>query len=74
MNRVVESVWGRAQSVIGPDQTVATETWVVNPGVRWALNFRNGLQIVPGLAFPLGVGPSAGEHSLLLYVSFEHPF
>jgi hypothetical protein len=74
MNLVVETVWGRAQSVIGPDQTVATETWVVNPGVRWALNFRNGLQIVPGLAFPLGVGPSAGEHSLLLYVSFEHPF
>jgi hypothetical protein len=23
---------------------------------------------------PLGVGPSAGERAVLLYLSFEHPF
>ena len=44
------------------------------PGIRWAYNFKNGLQIVPGIGVPLGVGPSAGEKGLLLYLSFEHPF
>jgi hypothetical protein len=71
---MVETVWSRAEAVAGPDQTVASETWIVNPGVRGAINFRNGLQIVPGLSFPLGIGPAAGDHGLLLYLSFEHPF
>ena len=47
---------------------------VVNPAVRWAYNFSNGLQIVPAIGFPIGVGPSAGERSVILYLSFEHPF
>ena len=46
----------------------------LSPGVRWAYNFKNGLQIVPGIGVPLGVGPSAGERAVLLYLSFEHPF
>jgi len=29
---------------------------------------------VPGIAFPIGVGPSAGDDAVLLYLSFEHPF
>jgi hypothetical protein len=28
----------------------------------------------PELAFLLGVGPSAGEKGILLYLSFEHRF
>ena len=35
---------------------------------------QDGLQIVPGIAMPIGVGPSAGEKSVLIYLSFEHPF
>ena len=46
----------------------------LNPGIRWAYNFKNGLQIVPGIAMPIGVGPSSGERALFLYLSFEHPF
>lgn len=47
---------------------------LVSPGVRWAYDFRNGLQIVPGVALPFGAGPSHGTRALLLYLSFEHPF
>ena len=46
----------------------------MSPGVRWAFNFKSGLQIVPGVAMPIGIGPSAGEKGLFLYLSFEHPF
>jgi hypothetical protein len=42
--------------------------------VRWAFNFKSGLQVVPGVAVPFGVGSSAGERGLFLYLSFEHPF
>jgi hypothetical protein len=31
------------------------------------------LQIVPGIAFPFGVGPNRGERSVALYLSLEHP-
>lgn len=46
-------------------------TLVVSPGVRWAWDFKSGLQIVPGIAAPIG---SDHSRSLYLYLSFEHPF
>jgi hypothetical protein len=46
----------------------------VSPGVRWAYNFKSGLQVAPGVAFPIGLGPSSEEQHVLLYLSFEHPF
>jgi hypothetical protein len=45
----------------------------INPGFRWVHNFKNGLQIVPGIAFPLGIGSSNGQRGVFLYISFEHP-
>jgi hypothetical protein len=46
----------------------------LSPGVRWAFNFSNGLQIVPGVALPVGIAQSAGDRGVFLYLSFEHPF
>jgi hypothetical protein len=37
------------------------------------MNFKSGLQIVPGIGVPIGVGPSRGEYGALLYLSLEHP-
>lgn len=74
VNLLVEVVWSRAEGVTGPGTTAWAESWFVNPGVRWAHNFPSGLQIVPGIGVPIGIGPSAGERSVLLYLSFEHPF
>ena len=48
-------------------------TFQRNSGVGWALDFKNGLQVVPGLSVPLGVGPSQGQRSFFLYLSLEHP-
>ena len=46
---------------------------LINPGFRYAINFKSGLQIVPGIATPIGIGPSAGEFNIFAYLSFEHP-
>ena len=51
-----------------------TESLTINPGLRGAIDFASGLQVVPGVSFPLGVGPSRGERAVLFYLSFEHPF
>jgi hypothetical protein len=71
---LVETVYTRDQSVIGENSTDWTDDLVISPGVRGAFNFASGLQIVPGLAVPLGAGPSRGDRSVFFYLSFEHPF
>jgi hypothetical protein len=72
-NVMLEVSYTHAEVVTGPDQVESGDVLLVSPGIRWAYNFKNGLQIVPGIAFPLGVGPSAGVRSVFLYLSFEHP-
>jgi len=73
-NALLEIVWTREEAVTGPGRTAASDGLLVSPGIRWAHNFSSGLQIVPGVAFPIRVGPSAGDAAVLLYLSFEHPF
>ena len=73
-NVLLEMVFNRSQQVTAPKTAEWTSGLLLNPGLRWAYNFKNGLQIVPGIAVPLGVGPSSGEKRVLLYLSFEHPY
>ncbi len=73
-NVMLEYVHTGAQAVAGPGQTERQTATYLSPGIRWAYNFPSGLQIVPGLAFPIGVGASKGEKAVFLYLSFEHPF
>lgn len=51
---------------------VKENTFFINPGFRYAFNFKSGLQIVPGLAVPVGFGPSNGHYGIFAYLSFEH--
>ena len=74
LNLMLETVFSDAGIVSGPSQTIRQRSVLVSPGVRWAYNFKNGLQIVPGIAAPIGAGPSSGEKGIFLYLSFEHPF
>jgi len=67
--------------VLYTDTAIATRagverarTLTVNPGVRAAFDLPGGLQIVPGVGVPIGVGPSRGNDAVFLYLSFEHPF
>jgi len=73
-NVMLEYVHTRSQAVVGPDQTQVQTATYLSPGIRWAYNFPSGLQIVPGIAAPIGVGASRGEKAIFLYLSFEHPF
>jgi hypothetical protein len=73
-NVLLEIVFNRSQQVTARKTTNWTSGLFLSPGIRWAYNFKNGLQIVPGIAAPLGVGPSAGEKGVFIYLSFEHPY
>jgi hypothetical protein len=73
-NLLVELLWYSTESVVAPKTEVRQNTWLVNPGVRWAFNFPRGLQVVPGVAYTIDLGNGGGEDGLFLYLSFEHPF
>ena len=73
-NALLETVVSRNQTVTAPGKTEWNTTLLLNPGIRWSYNFKNGLQIVPGVSMPIGVGPSSGERGLFLYLSLEHPY
>ena len=73
-NVLLETVFNRSQEVTAPKTTQWTSDLLLSPGIRWAYNFKNGLQIVPGVAVPFGVGPSSGEKGVFIYLSLEHPY
>ena len=73
VNLLIETSWIRSEAVVGAGRTAPNTDLFLSPGIRWSHNFASGLQIVPGVAFPIGVGPSKGESAVFLYLSFEHP-
>lgn len=70
-NVLFETAWNYNDAVIAQNRTAKEYSLLLNPGIRWAWNFKNGLQIVPGVAVPIGAGPSYGERGVFLYLSFE---
>ena len=74
LNALVEFVYTSGEEVTGPNATEASDGFFISPGLRWAYDFPSGLQIVPGIAVPIGAGPSSGERQVFFYLSFEHPF
>jgi hypothetical protein len=72
-NLMFEAVGTSGESVQPDGSKQRMDTFFINPGVRFAINCKSGLQIVPGVSMPIGVGPSAGEYGGLAYLSFEHP-
>lgn len=75
VNLLAEAVWERADEVVAPGAVAAREEAFLVPGVRFAWNLPGGRQVVPGIAYAFGAGPSSGGDSFaLVYLSFEHPF
>jgi hypothetical protein len=74
VNLMLEAIYTRSATVAGAGRTSTVSAAFVSPGVRWSHDFDSGLQIVPGIAFPIGVGPGSRSKSVFLYLSFEHPF
>ena len=73
VNLMLEFTYTSGDVVAGPGLRQPTRSAYVAPGVRWAWNLPKGLQVVPGVAAMVGVGPSRGEKGIFLYLSFEHP-
>jgi len=74
-NLMLETMFDSSQGVVAQGRAAWENSVVINPGVRWAHNFESGLQIVPGIAFPVEVGRAGrGNWGIFLYLSFEHPF
>lgn len=74
LNLMLEAIWAREEVAVAADTRVAEESAWISPGLRAAIDFPSGLQIVPGLAFPFGIGRTEGERRVLVYLSFEHGF
>ncbi|SNB45519.1 transporter [Geobacter sp. DSM 9736] len=74
VNLMLEAAGSAGQAVAGQGVTEPENSFFINPGMRFAINCASGLQIVPGVSFPIGIGPSKGEYGVLTYLSFEHPF
>lgn len=71
-NVMTEVVWNSNEAVNPDGSKTREKSFFINPGLRYAINFPSGLQIVPGISFPIGMGPSKKEYGVLLYLSFEH--
>lgn len=74
LNLLVETLWLSEGSVIGGGVTAREERGVLSPGIRLAFDVAGDLQIVPGVAYSIGLTPDTTEDALFLYLSFEHPF
>ena len=72
-NVMMETFFNDTDIVAAPGKTARQRDLLLSPGFRWAYNFESGLQIVPGVAFPFGAGPTGGEKSVIFYLSFEQP-
>lgn len=74
-NVMFETLWIRSVSkpALGTMPGERNDTLFMNPGVRWSYDV-GGLQIVPGVSIPIGLGPSRGDVGLMFYLAFEHPF
>src|SRR5439155_2641335 len=57
VNFMLEAIYSRGQEVAGAGFTNTVKSAYVSPGIRWSYDFESGLQIVPGIALPIGVGP-----------------
>lgn len=72
LNPILELSWNSTESVQSDGSRTRTGTFLAVPGIRLALNFESGLQVVPGIGILVGLGPSGAEIGVLSYLSFEH--
>jgi hypothetical protein len=74
LNLLLEAVATSTQAFAAGGGTERHVDVLISPGARYAINLPDDLQIVLGLAVPIGVGRDAGQNSLFLYFSVELPF
>lgn len=73
LNAVLEVLHATSDILHDDGRRQREGTLTLNPGLRWAMNFRSGLQVVPGVSVPIQFPAGGGRYSLLAYLSLEHP-
>jgi Putative MetA-pathway of phenol degradation len=73
-NLMLETVAGWNEDVDLARKVDRTMTALISPGVRYAFNLPNDLQIVGGAAVPIGLTSDSPDWGLFFYLSVEHPF
>ena len=73
LNFLLEAVWTSDAVPAADGVTARGESAYLSPGIRWAHQV-GGVQLVPGVAYAVGIGPARGTESLLLYLSIKHAF
>jgi hypothetical protein len=73
VNFLLETVVDDSKVMLADGRLAGETGWVLNPGIRGALDLGN-LQIVPGVAYTIGLGAGRDQNALFLYLSLEHPF
>ncbi|HEX8432076.1 MAG TPA: hypothetical protein VF625_12335, partial [Longimicrobium sp.] len=71
LNLMVEALYSSEESPIPGDETEGGV--FVIPGFQYAFDLSPRVQLVPGVAVPIGLGKAEGERGLFLYLSIEHP-
>lgn len=80
---VVEALWESVENIeeVDPrgdrpprDHRRRHDEVTIAPGFRWAWDLPGDLQIVPGVAFPIGLTEESVDYGVFLYFSVEHPF
>ncbi|MGE0441213.1 MAG: hypothetical protein AB7L66_22745 [Gemmatimonadales bacterium] len=73
VNLLVETLWATGHETDGLGSALATDHWVVSPGIRWAHDV-GAVQVVPGLAYTFDLDPAGDQDAVFLYLSFEYRF
>jgi hypothetical protein len=73
-NVLMDVIWARMEAVAGKGLRAREYEFHISPGIRWGHTFKSGLAIIPGIAVPIGFGPSRGNRGMFLSLAIEHRF
>lgn len=73
-NVLMDVIWARAEAVAAKGLSEREYEFTISPGIRWAHTFKGGLAIIPGVAVPIGFGPSRGNRGMFFRLAVEHSF
>lgn len=73
LNLLVEAAYLAERESFPGAEARTVHSLQLSPGLRGAVDFPFGLQVVAGAAVPFAFGPDHGQRSVLLNLSLEHP-
>ncbi len=72
-NFFLESIYTIERSIDGNGEVQHDHTILLNPAYRHAIDI-GGLEIVPGIGFPVTISRASTDVGIFFYLSFEHPY